>query len=83
MQPAEAAVLDKAVVLGQARHAGPGRGHKTIRNTNGFRRHDDASYIRAKLVRDGFKAELAAKNTDLVNRVLKEISERWASVKTP
>jgi hypothetical protein len=45
--------------LAQAKHAGPGRGHKTDSNTIRFGR--DAAYIRARLERDG--------KTDLLARV--------------
>ena len=47
-----------AVQLGHAKHAGPGRGHKTDSNTTRFGR--DAAYIQARLKRDGH-TELLAK----------------------
>jgi hypothetical protein len=60
MRPEEAAGLDQAVILGQARHAGPGRGKKTGDIITRFSRGTEAAYLRAKLKRDGLTGELAA-----------------------
>jgi hypothetical protein len=48
--------VDGGRVGKQAKHAGPGRGHKTGNNITRFRRGTDPTYIRARLERDGRKA---------------------------
>lgn len=61
-RPDVAVEFEDAVKLGQAKHAGPGRGKKTASNTSGLSlgKRCNAAYIRARLERDGH-TELLAK----------------------
>jgi hypothetical protein len=72
-RPDMAVKFEDAVKLGSAKHAGPGRGKKTSRDTRGLGESDTAAYIRGRLERDG--------HTDLLARVERgEVSAHAAAV---
>lgn len=59
LQPDQPIPFQRAVALGKKGTAGPGRGHKTSRNTRGLGASDTRGYVLARLQRDGHSELIA------------------------